>query len=168
VDHQQTMRALRRRLHAEVVADLDFAELRRTPPEEASMRLREEVSQRLDRQAPPLNRMDRERVVEQVLDEVLGLGPLADLLRDPDVSQIRVDAFDAVTVVRGGETAPVPGAFDDGEHLTRIMERLVGDARDGTLVRTPPFRFRGALEEGCLFEATLPPTGGATLRIERA
>src|SRR3984957_16043603 len=73
----------------------------------------------------PMTVTERERLIEEVLDEVFGLGPLEPLLKDPTVSDIMVNGFDNVYVERGGRLQETNVRFKDQAHVRMIIERIV-------------------------------------------
>ena len=73
----------------------------------------------------PVTVAERERLIEEVLDEVFGLGPLEPLLKDPTVSDIMVNGFDNVYVERGGKLAETTVRFKNQTHLRMIIDRIV-------------------------------------------
>ena len=73
----------------------------------------------------PLTVIERERLIEEVLDEVFGLGPLEPLLQDPSVSDILVNGFDSVYVERGGRLVETNIRFRDAAHVRMIIDRIV-------------------------------------------
>jgi len=95
----------------------------------ASDRVRNEVRAALARlveeQKTPLSAVEKDRVVEEVLDEVFGLGPLEPLLADPSISDILVTTPHLVFVERGGKLYRTPVEFKDDAHLLRIIEKVV-------------------------------------------
>lgn len=167
---RETMRTIRRRVHREMVAALDFDRVYEIAREDIAEHLRREARRRVEALAPPLNGGERDEVVEQILDEILGLGPLEPLLRDPEVTQILVTAPETIGVVRRGAHQQTTSSFDDRAHLAQIVELIIdGSRRAGNLVSIPPHGFRGRMVDDSPFEATLPPTalGSATLLITR-
>src|SRR5207249_6756877 len=68
---------------------------------------------------------EREKVIEEILDEVFGLGPLEPLLKDPSISDILVNGFDNVYVERGGRMVETDIRFKDSSHERLIIERIV-------------------------------------------
>ena len=73
----------------------------------------------------PVTVAERERLIEEVLDEVFGLGPLEPLLKDPTVSDIMVNAFDNVYVERAGKLVETTVRFKSQPHLRMIIDRIV-------------------------------------------
>ncbi len=75
----------------------------------------------------PMTVAERERLIEEVLDEVFGLGPLEPLLKDPAVSDILVNGFDSVYVERAGRLVETNIRFKDQSHLRMIIDRIVSN-----------------------------------------
>src|SRR5204863_43990 len=76
-------------------------------------------------QGIPMTLAERERVIEEILDEVFGLGPLEPLLKDPTISDIMVNGFDNVYIERGGRMVETNIRFKDQNHVRLIIERIV-------------------------------------------
>jgi pilus assembly protein CpaF len=72
-----------------------------------------------------LNARERERLVGEVLDELLGLGPLEPLLADETITDILVNGYKTVFVERNGLLEKVPTRFQDERHLLRIIQKIV-------------------------------------------
>jgi pilus assembly protein CpaF len=68
---------------------------------------------------------DQNKIVEEVLDEVLGLGPLEPLLKEPSISDILVCGFDKVYIERGGKLSLTSVRFKDNAHLLHIIDKIV-------------------------------------------
>src|SRR6266853_5682218 len=75
----------------------------------------------------PMTLAERERAIEEVLDEVFGLGPLEPLLKDPTVNDILVNGFDSVYVERNGRLVETNIRFKDSLHLRMIIDRIVSN-----------------------------------------
>ena len=93
---------IKRTLHSELLETLDFEQVTSTPREELSQRLRDTLTAEVEARALPLNRLERERLVEEILDDILGLGPLEPLLKDPDISDILINGYNNVFVEKRG------------------------------------------------------------------
>src|SRR5579872_7227951 len=76
-------------------------------------------------EALPITLAERERLIEEVLDEVFGLGPLEPLLKDPTISDIMVNGFDNVYIERAGRVIETNVRFKDQAHVRMIIERIV-------------------------------------------
>lgn len=73
----------------------------------------------------PLNTNEQERLLKEIESEVIGLGPLEDLIQDPTVSDILVNSFKSVYVERYGKIEKTRVRFKDDAHLMRIIEKIV-------------------------------------------
>ena len=73
----------------------------------------------------PMTLVERERLIEEILDEVFGLGPLEPLLKDPTISDIMVNGFDNVYIERAGRVVETNIRFKDQAHVRMIIERIV-------------------------------------------
>jgi len=77
-------------------------------------------------EALPMTVVERERLIEEILDEVFGLGPLEPLLKDDTISDIMVNGFDNVYIERTGRVVETNVRFKDNAHVRMIIERIVG------------------------------------------
>src|SRR5277367_5380729 len=75
----------------------------------------------------PMTVAERERLIEEVLDEVFGLGPLEPLLKDPAISDILVNGFDNIYIERGGRMVETNVRFKDQAHVRMIIDRIVSN-----------------------------------------
>src|SRR5690349_4566317 len=111
-------------VHKQIVAVIDLSGLTAW----SQQRLRAEVhalAAKLARAVPErLREADREALVEQVLAEVFGLGPLEQFMSDPTVSDILVNGPDKVYVERFGRLEPTGAVFADNAHLTQVIQRI--------------------------------------------
>jgi pilus assembly protein CpaF len=73
----------------------------------------------------PMTMVEREKLTEEILDEVFGLGPLEQLLKDSTISDILVNGFDNVYVERAGRLVETNIRFKDSQHLRMIIDRIV-------------------------------------------
>jgi len=76
-------------------------------------------------EALPMTVAEREKLIEEILDEVFGLGPLEPLLKDPTISDIMVNGFDNVYIERAGHVVETNVRFKDQAHVRMIIERIV-------------------------------------------
>ena len=91
--------------------------------------MREQIGAVIERlvsdEAIPMTVNERERLIEEVLDEVFGLGPLEVLLKDPTVSDILVNGYDSIYVERAGHLVETNVRFKDQSHVRMIIDRIV-------------------------------------------
>ena len=110
---------------------------------------------------------ERERLIEEVLDEVFGLGPLEALLKDPTISDIMVNGFDSVYVERGGQVVETNIRFKDQAHVRMIIDRIVSNIGRRIDDSSPIVDAR--LEDGSRVCAVIPPLSliGPVISIRR-
>ena len=118
---------LRQKVHRALVEavgpELYDAEL---PPEQLHAKVRELLQRALEDQETPLTGDERQRLVAEIADDVLGFGPIEPFLRDRSVTEIMVNAPDVIYVEREGHIFPADGRFVDETHLRRVIDKMVG------------------------------------------
>lgn len=125
------MTQIKLRVHSELIrtADLNklLAEARGDESKQHELRekTKREITQIVDKEAPELSREDRSKVIKEVLEESLGLGPLEDLLANPDVSEIMVNGAKKIFIEKSGKVTLSTVTFTSNDHLRRIIERIV-------------------------------------------
>jgi pilus assembly protein CpaF len=126
-----------RRISAQLVERLDLTALSTMNPDQIRQDLRQVVEHLIDQDNPRLARDERDRLVDEVLDETFGCGPLDSLLRDPAVDEICVNGPDQIFSRRRTATGPcrlepVAGKFRDRTHLLQVVERLTARPAEGS------------------------------------
>ena len=121
----QELEELKVRIHRELLEKLDLVALAALSREQGQSQIRVAIGRLLELQSTPLSRIDRERLIDEIAYEVLGLGPLDPLMQDPDISDILVNGPHEVYVEKSGKLESVPVRFRDNEHLLQIIERIV-------------------------------------------
>ena len=115
------------RIHGRLLNTLTPDQLRSLSKEGVRDRIGEVVERLIAEDQIPMTLAERERLVEEVLDEVFGLGPLEPLLKDPGVSDILVNGFDNVYVERAGRLVETQVRFRDQAHVRMIIDRIVSN-----------------------------------------
>lgn len=146
---------IKQQLHKELVESLDFDRVRSLPKDELAGRLRASLTETIESQSLPLNRMERDRLVSEILDEVTGLGPLEPLLQDPTITDILINGPDTVYVERNGKLEPAKCRFNDTAHLMHIIDRIVSGVGRRIDETSPMVDAR--LSDGSRFNAIIPP-----------
>lgn len=145
----------RRELHADLVSSLDLSVVRTMPRAELEVQLRGNLNAMVQARHLPLNRDQQAEAVDDILDEVLGFGPLERLLRTPDVTDILVNGPDTVYVERNGQLEQVPVHFRNNEHLLHVIDRVVAGVGRRVDESSPMVDAR--LPDGSRFNAIIPP-----------
>jgi pilus assembly protein CpaF len=116
---------IKSKIHSKLLSSLQPEQLRALTKESVRGEIGLVVERLVLDEAIPMTVAERERVIEEILDEVFGLGPLEPLLKDPTVSDILVNGFDNVYVERGGRLVETNVRFKDQNHVRIIIERIV-------------------------------------------
>ena len=158
---------VKRELHEQLIAGMDLAVIGTMNEEELRMEVRRAAEELTRLSSDLLNLSERERLVNEVIDETFGLGPLEPLLRDPTITDIMVNGPKVVYVERRGRLEPVEIAFHDDRHLLQIIQRIVG--RIGRRVDETSPMVDARLPDGSRVNAIIPPLAldGALLSIRR-
>jgi pilus assembly protein CpaF len=115
----------------------------------------------------PLTPDERQLLLREVTDDVLGYGPLQHLLDDPSVTEIMVNGADAVYVERAGRLTRTPARFASEAHLRRVIERIVSQVGRRIDESSPLVDAR--LADGSRVNAVIPPLafGGSSLTVRK-
>jgi septum site-determining protein MinD len=173
-ERKDEIRDVKIRVHRRLIDEIDFKkadiELAKDRKKKTELRAKTEVKivSLLDEEAKGMADRDlRKRLVKEILDEALGLGPLEDLLRDPDVSEIMVNGIDQVFVERKGKLTLTEHKFLTEEQLRAIIERIVTPLGRRIDEKSPMVDAR--LEDGSRVNAIIPPLAidGPSLTIRK-
>ena len=157
------------RIHDRLLDLVDLSKLDRMDPSILKPELKKVIDKALqeDNQAIPLNATEKERLLSEILDEVLGFGPLEPMLQDPTVSDILVNTYKQVYVERFGKLEPTDVRFKDDAHLRRIIDKIVSAVGRRIDESSPMVDAR--LLDGSRVNAIIPPLAldGPILSIRR-
>ncbi len=154
-------------LHRKLLDRINLEILSSMAGERVRAEIRTALTKLIDEEKTPLSLVEKERVIEEVLNEVFGLGPLEPLLQDPTVSDILVTTPRLVYVERAGKLYRTPVEFKDNSHLIRIIEKIV--SRVGRRVDESSPMVDARLPDGSRVNAVIPPVAvdGPLLSIRR-
>jgi pilus assembly protein CpaF len=163
----QEFENIKRRIHQRLVDKIDLSRVGDLKGESFRREIRLVVEHLCDSENSYLNRSERDRVVEEVLDETLGLGPLEFLLKDPSISDILINGPKNIYVERRGKLEKTETEFRDNPHLMQIIDRIV--SRVGRRVDETCPMVDARLEDGSRVNAIIPPLSldGAAVSIRR-
>jgi pilus assembly protein CpaF len=160
---------LKSKIHDRLLDELDLSVLDRIDPSILKPELKGIVDRilREEHHALPLNALERERLFSEILDEVLGFGPLEPLLQDSTVSDILVNTYNQVYVERFGKLEPTDVRFKDDAHLRKIIDKIVSAVGRRIDESSPMVDAR--LHDGSRVNAVIPPLAldGPLLSIRR-
>ena len=154
-------------LHRKILDRLDLEKLGRTPSAAAREEVLQVIRSTVNSEAVPLSFAERERLSREILDEIFGLGPLEQLLKDPTISDILVNRYNKVYVERAGKLEITGLSFKDDQHLMQIIDRIV--SRVGRRVDESSPMVDARLADGSRVNAIIPPLAldGPVLSIRR-
>ena len=160
-------RELKQGLFQRVVKMLDLSLLGGLEEKEARIQIRETCEALMAQDALPINIPTRQRIIKEIEDEILGLGPLEQILSDPTVSDILVNGPNQIYVERHGKLELSPVHFDSEQHLMTVIDRIV--SRIGRRIDESSPMVDARLQDGSRVNAIIPPLAidGPQLSIRR-
>ena len=158
---------LKDRLHQRVIELLDLTALSTMSQEAVTAQLTKLIEQLLQGESVSLNQRERTQITQDILHEVLGLGPLEPLLADETVNDILVNGHKQVFVERSGCLELTSIQFKDDAHLKKIIEKIV--SRVGRRIDESVPMVDARLADGSRVNAILPPLAidGPSLSIRK-
>ena len=158
---------LKGEIHEKLINVLNLDRVSSLPKDRIRAEVGRVVERLLEQERVPMTAAEQSRIVEEVLDEVLGLGPLEPLLKEPSISDILVNGPHKVYIERGGKLQLSPVHFKDNAHLLHIIEKIVSQVGRRIDEATPIVDAR--LPDGSRVNAIIPPLAldGPSLSIRR-
>jgi len=155
------------KIHAKLLNSLSPDQLKSLNKDGVREQVGNVVERLIAEESIPMTVTERERLIEEVLDEVFGLGPLEPLLKDPGISDILVNGFDNVYVERNGQLKETNVRFKDQAHVRMIIDRIVSNIGRRIDDSSPIVDAR--LDDGSRVCAVIPPLSliGPVLSIRR-
>lgn len=147
--------SLRVALHQRMIDKINLQALETMSRAEVAEQIRPLFSKLLVEERAVLNAQEYDRLLDEILDEALGLGPLEPLLKDPTVSDILVNTHRQVFIERKGRLEKTCVQFKDNKHLTRIIQKIVSAV--GRRVDESQPWVDARLADGSRVNALLPP-----------
>jgi len=159
--------ALKIEVHRRLLENMDLAQARRMPREELQRECSRRIDQLLGEQRTPLSAPDKQRLLREVMDEVFGLGPLEELLRDPEVTDILVNGPHLIYIEKMGRLDETEQVFRDDAHLIQVIQRIA--ARIGRRIDESSPMLDARLQDGSRVNAIIPPLAldGPAMSIRR-
>ncbi|MCA9024542.1 MAG: CpaF family protein [Planctomycetaceae bacterium] len=158
---------LKTHIHGKLVDKLDLSRLGELEGDTLRREIRLVVEHLCDTENPLLNRSERERLIEEVLDETFGFGPLEILMKEEGVADIMINGPKNVFVEKGGRVQRSPVTFRDNDHLLQILDRIV--SRVGRRIDETSPMCDARLPDGSRLNAIIPPLAldGPSLTIRK-
>jgi pilus assembly protein CpaF len=154
-------------IHEQLVESLDLSMLARISRAELEDEVRAVAAELCRERSPAVKKAEQQRLLDELIDEVFGLGPLEGLMQDPTISDILVNHPHEVYVERRGRLEKTGVLFADAAHLLRIIQRIV--SRVGRRVDEVSPMVDARLPDGSRVNAVIAPLAidGPTLSIRR-
>ena len=158
---------IKTQIHTKLLNSLSPDQLRELNKEGVRDEIGTVVERIITDESVPMTVVERERLIEEILDEVFGLGPLEPLLKDPTISDVLVNGFDNVYVERNGQLVETNVRFKDTAHVRMIIDRIVSNVGRRIDDSSPIVDAR--LADGSRMCAVIPPLSliGPVLSIRR-
>jgi len=146
---------LKREIHQQVISAMDLSTLGSMGEDQLRREVRRQAEALCERRADLLSRSERERLINEVLDETFGLGPLEAIMRDASVTDILINGPKTVYIERGGRLKKTSITFHDDRHLLQVVQRIV--SRTGRRVDETCPMVDARLPDGSRLNAIIPP-----------
>ncbi len=166
VPHRESFRDAKFRIQNRVISDLD-PKLDLANQVEVRREIEEAFGRALDDEGLALTRAERARMLEQITDEIIGLGPLEPLLRDESITEVMVNGPRQVYIERDGKLEMTNISFQNDEHVLRIIDRIISPIGRRIDESSPMVDAR--LVDGSRVNAIIPPLSlvGPVLTIRK-
>jgi len=158
---------LKSQIHRKLIGVLNLERASSIPKDRMRAEIGRVVERLLDEERVPMTTAEQIKIVEEVLDETLGLGPLETLLKEPTISDILVNRYNKVYIERGGKLSETTVRFKDDGHLLHIIEKIVSQV--GRRIDEAQPIVDARLQDGSRVNAIIPPLAldGPCLSIRR-
>ncbi|MCZ6799096.1 MAG: ATPase, T2SS/T4P/T4SS family, partial [Nitrospirae bacterium] len=158
---------LKHQLHRKVIEALDLTVVAKLDPDLLKNELSNLVEHLLEEESAPLNIREREELISQIQNEVMGLGPLEPLVQDPTIDDILVNRCDQIYVERAGKLELTDVRFRNEAHLRKVIEKIVTGVGRRIDESSPMCDCR--LQDGSRVNAIIPPLAldGSSLSIRK-
>src|SRR5437867_1298688 len=164
---QDRYSGLKTRVHQKLLSVLNMDALKAVSRERLLGEVQSVVERILQEDRLPITMAERDRLIEEILDEVFGLGPLEPLLKDPTISDILVNTHKYVYIERFGKLIETGIRFQNDRHLLHIIEKIVSSV--GRRIDESMPLVDARLPDGSRVNAIIPPLAidGPSLSIRR-
>src|SRR5438270_5936340 len=158
---------LKSQIHRKLIGVLNLERASSIPKDRMRAEIGRVVERLLDEERVPMTAAEQTRIVEEVLDETLGLGPLETLLKEPTISDILVNRYNKVFIERNGKLSESAVRFKDDAHLLHIIEKIISQV--GRRIDEAQPIVDARLQDGSRVNAIIPPLAldGPCLSIRR-
>ena len=159
---------LKTKIHNQLLNTMDLSIIEKTDKDQLGQGIKSLTERILkEEKTIPLNFSEREKLIQEIQDEVLGLGPLEPFMQDPTISDVLVNGCNHIYIERRGKLEPTTARFKDDAHLRKIIDKIVSAVGRRIDESSPMVDAR--LADGSRVNAIIPPLAlkGSTLSIRR-
>jgi pilus assembly protein CpaF len=118
--------AIKTNVHRRLLEQMDLMEARRMPVEQLQAECLRRIDVLLTEQRCPLSLIEKQQLLREVMDEIFGLGPVEEFLRDPMVSDVLVNGINQIYIERNGQLELTNAGFRDEDQLVQVIQRIAG------------------------------------------
>jgi len=160
-------RQIKVNVHRRLLETMDLVEARRMPAEQLYRECSRRVDQLLNEQRTPLSAPEKQTLLREVMDDIFGLGPIEEFLRDPTVSDILINGPHAIYIERSGQLKRTAVTFRDDAQLIQVIQRIASSIGRRIDESSPMLDAR--LADGSRVNAIIPPLAldGPAMSIRR-
>jgi len=163
----ENLTSIRMGLQADLIAEFDYSKHGDKPKEEMSLAMKAHLAHLCDKQNLPLSRSDRDQIFEDIVNDLVGLGPLESIISDPKVTDIMINGPNNIYIERSGLLKRLDVVFDSDEQLLNVIRRIIGAV--GRRVDEQNAMVDARMLDGSRFNAIIPPLSldGCAVSIRR-
>lgn len=162
---------LKEKIHEKIIEEINTNAFRENEGEEQDDNLEKEISEIVERfledESTFITKLEKQRLLSEIIDETIGFGPINQLIRDPSVSEIMVNGTDKVYIEKNGKLLLSDVAFKDDQHIMRVIEKIVAPLGRRIDESSPMVDAR--LPNGSRVNVIIPPLtlNGPTITIRK-
>jgi len=158
---------LKSEIHRKLIGVLNLERVSSIPKDRVRSEIGRVVERLLEDERVPMTTAEQNKIIEEVLDEVLGLGPLEPLLKEASISDILINRHNKVFIERNGKLSESNVRFKDDAHLLHIIEKIVSQV--GRRIDEAQPIVDARLPDGSRVNAIIPPLAldGPCMSIRR-
>ena len=145
------------RLHRMLIEEINLVALEKLPRDEMRRQIHDFVSEKTREERMAINVAELDALVDDIVDEMVGLGPLEPIMRDPDVADILINGHRSCFIERKGKLTQINIPFKDEAHLMRVINKIV--AAVGRRVDESAPLVDARMADGSRFNAAIRPIG---------
>jgi len=162
---------LKEKIHEKIIEEINTSAFKENEGEEQNSSLEKEISEIVERfledEGTFITKLEKQRLLTEIIDETIGFGPINQLIRDPSVSEIMVNGTDKVYIEKNGKLLLTDVTFKDDQHIMRVIEKIVAPLGRRIDESSPMVDAR--LPNGSRVNVIIPPLAlnGPTITIRK-